>query len=168
VSGFYSRQRQGQPRIFIPWSDEEKLAFERFATPNDLAMAITSTDAVERDRAAEAMRSIGHVKTSYWDWFQDEEYLRSRLADIFFIGFQERLDEDFEIVRAKLGLPEDLKLPHDEVRAHRNPTGLDKTLSDEAIGNLNEWYKRDFEFIALCKDIIRDRPSLREIPPSRG
>jgi hypothetical protein len=168
VSGFYSRQRQGQPRIFIPWSDEEKLAFERFAAPNDLAVALGSSDVGERNRAQDAMRSIGHVKTSYWDWFQNEAYLRSRLGDLFFIGFQERLDEDFEIVKSKLGLPEDLKLPHDEVRAHRNPTGLDKKLSDEAISNLNEWYKRDFEFIALCKAIIRDRPSLRESPPSTG
>ena len=168
VSGFYSRQRQGQPRIFIPWSDEEKLAFERFSAPNDLAVAISSSDVAERNSAQEAMRSIGHVKTSYWDWFQNEAYLRSRLADLFFIGFQERLDEDFEIVKSKLGLPEDLKLPHDEVRAHRNPTGLDKKLSDEAIRNLNEWYKRDLEFIALCKAIIRDHPSLRESPPSKG
>jgi len=167
VSGFYSRQRQGQPRISIPWSAEEKLAFEHFDTPNDLAVAINSTDTVERDWALQAMRTIGHVKTSYWDWFQNEEYLRSRVSDIFFIGFQERLDEDFEILKSKLGLPENLTLPKDEIRAHKNPLGLDKTLTDEARSNLNEWYKRDFEFIALCEAIIRDHPALREMPRKR-
>ena len=166
VSGFYSRQRQGQPRIFIPWSADEKLAFEHFATPNDLAVALSATDTVERESARQAMGSIGHVKTSYWDWFQNEQYLRSRLRDIFFIGFQERLDEDFEIVKSKLGLPESLSLPKDEASAHKNPTGLDKTLADEAIRNLTEWYRRDFEFIAFCREIIRDRPALRESRPA--
>ena len=30
ISGLYSRQRQGEPRHFTPWSPEEKIAFEFF------------------------------------------------------------------------------------------------------------------------------------------
>jgi len=43
------------------------------------------------------MRSIFHVKDSYWKWFDNEQYYHSRLCDIFFIGFQENLSEDFDL-----------------------------------------------------------------------
>jgi len=52
-----------------------------------------------------------------------------RAADIFFIGFQERLNKDFEAVKALLGLPADMKLPADDVQAHRNPAHLDRKLA---------------------------------------
>jgi hypothetical protein len=162
VSGFYSRQRQGQPRIFNPWTPDEKKAFEYFRTPNDLAVAISSADVEEKDRAHTAMSCIGHIRNSYWDWFESEEFFRSRLSDILFIGFQERLNDDFEILKSKLGLYENAKLPDNDIRAHRNPTDLDRTLSDEAIKNLKEWYKKDYEFIDLCEEVIREHPVLRD------
>ena len=37
VSGFYSRQRQGLPAHNSPWNVGEKVAFDKFATANDLA-----------------------------------------------------------------------------------------------------------------------------------
>ena len=160
VSGFYSRQRQGQPMLFVPWSAEEKLAFENFSTPNQLAIALSSPDMEERNKAHEAMAHIGHVKSSYWDWFKDEEYFRSRLPDILFIGFQERLTEDFEIIKSKLGIPANASLPTDDIQAHRNPDDLDRTLTDEAYHNIKKWYKKDFEFIALCREIINEHSEL--------
>jgi len=166
VSGFYSRQRQGQPRIFSPWSPDERRAFEYFSTPNQLAIAISSPNTEEKERAHKAMRCIGHVGSSYWDWFETEKYFRSRLPDIFFIGFQERLTEDFEILKSKLGLPENAKLPNDDILAHRNPMDLDKTLTDEAIENLKKWYKDDFEFTTLCEEVIREHPALRDSRPT--
>lgn len=84
VSGFYSRQRQGQPRAFVPWQPDERRAFAYFRTPNHLATALFSSDTEEKDRACRGMRSIGHVKSSYWDWFHNEEYFTSRLSDIFY------------------------------------------------------------------------------------
>lgn len=154
VSGFFSRQRQGQPMHFSPWNSDEKNAFEYFDTPNQLAIALSSTDAEEKTRSQKAMKSIQHVRNSYWEWFESEEYLKSRLSDIFFIGFQEHLTEDFEILKSKLGLSESVELPNDNIQAHRNPTNLDKTLKYKAIENLKHWYKDDYKFISLCKEII--------------
>jgi hypothetical protein len=165
VSGFYSRQREGRPRRVSPWSPEEKAAFERFATPNELAVAITSPEVAERKAAHAAMSGIAHVRSSYWLWFEDEAYFRSRASDLFFIGFQERLSEDFEILRSRLGLPEEARLPFDATLAHRNPENLDKRLSTEAVENLERWYARDFEFLACCRELIDARPEIRARDP---
>ncbi len=149
TSGFYSRKRKGQPRYNCPWSENEKIAFEYFETPNDLGLALSSQDEKERARAEKAMRGIGHVNTSYWDWFESEEYYLSRLADIFFVGFQESLTEDWGKLRLKLGLPDSVKLPENDIEAHRNPQHLDRSLQDEAVENLKSWYQDDYKFIRL-------------------
>ena len=38
-------------------------------------------------------------------WFGSGDVLRARIDDVFFIGFQDRLDEDFELLKRKLPLP---------------------------------------------------------------
>jgi hypothetical protein len=161
ASGFYSRQRQGKPRYFTSWSPNERLVFERFVTPNQLAIALSSPDEEEARIANLAMTNIRHF-ASYWDWFENEKYLAARLSDIFFIGFQNRLNTDFDILKSKLGLPEDVRLSSDEVLAHRNPPGLDTRLTDEAVKNLKRWYARDEEFITFCERIIREHPEIRD------
>jgi hypothetical protein len=152
VSGFLSRKRRGHPRYDVPWTDAETIAFSRFATPNELASALSSSDAT-RQAATEAMRSIGHVKSSYWDWFENEAYLLSRVPDVCFIGFQERLVSDFGLLKSILDLPKDLKLPESDVEAHRNPFNLDKGLEEEAQRNLVAWYAQDYFFLKLCREI---------------
>lgn len=154
TSGFYSRQRQGQPRMFFPWSPEEKAAFEYFKTPNQLALALSSTDNEERSKATIAMHSISHVRSHYWDWFKDETYFLSRVKDIFYIGFQETLQDDFEILKRKLQLPGVASLPIDEVHTHRNPTNVDKKLDMESILNLKNWYAKDYEFMEFSRKFI--------------
>jgi len=89
-------------------------------------------------------------------------YLQSLLSYIFFIGFQETLTADFEILKAKLGSPEQMMLPHDETQAHKKLEGLNKALTDQSSQNLKEWYRRDYEFISLCQNIIQDHPNLRD------
>ena len=165
ISGFYSRQRQGRPRRVSPWSSEERAAFERFSTPNELAVAITSASVAEREAAHAAMRGIAHVRSSYWLWFEDEAYFLSRLPDLFFIGFQERLSEDFEILRSRLGLPEEARLPSDPTLAHRTPESLDRRLSTEAVENLERWYARDFEFFERCRELTDTHPQIRAGDP---
>lgn len=160
ISGFYSRQRQGRPRYFMRWTPAEKLAFERFGSPNELAGALSSDDRDEQAAAEAAMRSILHVKDSYWSWFESEEYFASRLPDLFFIGFQERLAEDFDTVRSRLGLAA-TSLPEDEVHAHRNPADVDKRLDERATANLETWYAADFRFVNLCRDLAREYRELR-------
>ena len=71
ISGFYSRQRQGQPRYFFPWSPDEKISFENFSTPNQLAIALSSSNIEEKKQAIVAMKSIKHVNDSYWKWFDN-------------------------------------------------------------------------------------------------
>ena len=153
VSGFISRQRQGRPRYHKPWNEAEQLAFSRFKTPNELAHALEDPDANRRAEAQEAMRSIHHVQSSYWDWFESEAYFRSRLNDLFFMGRQESLSSDFLILRAKLGLPESAALPDDDVRSHR--TVITESIEVDEISRsiLTRWYARDLEFMELCRTV---------------
>jgi len=140
-------------KFFFITSPEEKAAFDYFDTPNKLAIALSSEHKQEKARAEKAMRSIFHVQDSYWKWFDNEQYYHSRLCDIFFIGFQENLSEDFDLLKLKLGLPKSPELPTDDIQAHKNPEHLDKTLEERAIENLKNWYKQDYAFINLCKGI---------------
>ncbi len=157
ASGFFSRQRQGKPRHFIPWSSAEKRAFEHFHSPNQLALALFLPDNVERAKAREAMTSIQHVRDSFWNWLDSASYLEDRADDIFFIGLQENLEADFEVLSSKMSLPAGLALPNDVVHAHRNPVNVDKSLQNEAVENLKEWYKRDYDCVQLCEQISKRR-----------
>ena len=153
VSGFYSRQRCGQPRRFVEWTPAERQAFTLFETANQLALALSSQDEREQQNAREAMRSITHLQTHYADWFGDQSYLLSRREDLFYIGFQETLSADFERLRTKLGLDPTVTLPEDEVNSHRNPSTVDKNLDCEATANLREWYADDYQYLALCHEL---------------
>jgi hypothetical protein len=153
VSAFNGRLRADRPRYDYPWRNEEKVAFAIFKTPDQLATALSATDSEKRRQAEEAMRGIGHVNTPYSYWFEDEQVFRARLADLFLIGFTDRLDDDFELLKRKLDLPAAAHLPRDETVAHRTPSGFAETLSDPARVNLERWYKRDVEFVRLCRDL---------------
>lgn len=157
VSAFYSRQREGRPRYVVPWTPEEEAAFGRFQTANALAHALSSTSPAERRKAERAMHNIAHVNSRYWDWLLDPDYLHSRGADIRFIGLQEHLAEDFAILRTRLGLPDTVRLPDDDVAAHRNPASVDRSLDETAIRNLSAWYAEDFVAIGECRRLARER-----------
>jgi Sulfotransferase family len=157
VSGFYSRLRQGQPRVMNPWNPTEAVAFARFQTPNALATALASRDSSTRAAAEAAMRGITHVGSSYWDWFHELAYFERRLDDVLLIGFQETLDSDFETLKSLLNLPSHVRLPTDAVASHRSPPGFDRTLDATSQAVLREWYARDYEFIELCRSLRSDR-----------
>ena len=161
VSGFYSRQRQGKPRYNIPWRPGEEKAFRAFSTPNQPARALSSLNPGKRVKARLAMKRIQHVNNFYSKWFGSEEYFSSRRADIFFIAFQDQLTDDFEILKEKLGCPACASLPSDDIKAHRNPGNLDKTLDDTAIANMKDWYKADYRFIELSRKI---REEMQQTP----
>ncbi len=152
TSAFYSRQRRGQPRYDFAWSEGEALAFERFPSANALGEAL-SPGHPDVEAASEAMRSIQHVNTSLGDWLGDPDYLRSRADDLLFIGFQEQLESDFARLLQILGIdPKTTRLPSDEIGAHRNPHH-DSSLSATAAANLRSWYGRDYELLALCREL---------------
>jgi hypothetical protein len=154
VSGFYSRQRQGRPKYNSPWRKEEKMAFKIFKTPNELALALSSEDAAYKAQAEFAMRSIAHVKSSYWDWFGDESYFTKRFPDILWVCHQDRLKKDFDVLKKMLHIPEEVALPgKHSVAAHANPDGLDRKLEDQAKRNLQGWYAADYHFLKLVNEI---------------
>ena len=134
-----------------PWSYGEAIAFNLFSTANELAEALGSDDINYRNSAVEAMRHIQHVKNSFFDWVETEEYFEKRSDDIILIGFQENLEDDFNKLKKKLGLPAELILPDDDIKAHRNPAVVDKYLSSAAKSNLTNWYQRDIHFYHMCK-----------------
>jgi hypothetical protein len=151
VSAFYSRQRCGRPRYDIPWSRAEELAFTRFKTANQLGRDLSSTSQADQTAAHSAMRSIGLLNQSYYDWIESDDYFSRRGADILFIGLQEHLEDDFGTLKQLLGLPHHLRLPTNDVSAHRNPLGrIDKQLDDTARRNLAAWYARDIAFFERC------------------
>lgn len=152
VSGFYSRQRKGQPRYYFEWKALEKEIFTVFKTPNELAIALSNVYSKNHALAIEAMDSIQHLR-HYDNWYIDFEYFNSRLEDIFFIGFQESLDEDFVKLKEKLLLDNNCTLPTDDIGAHRNPKGLDRHLDNISKKVLTEHYKEDIKFYNLCKEL---------------
>jgi hypothetical protein len=153
VSGFNGRLREDRPRYHYPWKAEEKIAFSIFTTPDQLATALSADDEVERRQAEDAMRGIGHINTSYWFWFVDEKSFRNRLSDVFFIAFQDQLDEDFDLLKRKLGLPAEARLPADELVAHRTPDGFALELGEVARSNLERWYEHDLAFTRICREL---------------
>jgi len=145
VSGFYSRKRQGKPKYNIPWSEEERRAFSIFRTPNELANALRSENREVREEALRAMRGIMHVNSFLRDWVISREYLLSRKEDILIVMSQENLDEDFEILKKILNLPEEINLPKDPTVAHKAPRDEDRDLDQTALQSLREWYEGDYE-----------------------
>jgi hypothetical protein len=153
VSAFNGRLREDRPRYHYPWRDEEKIAFALFEKPDELAVALSSDDAERRAQAEAAMHGIGHVNTPYAFWFRDDASFRKRLDDLFFIGLQDSLDDDFEELRRRLGLPDDAQMPRDETVAHKTPEGFESQLSDVGRANLEHWYAWDVAFVRLCREL---------------
>jgi hypothetical protein len=107
------------------------------------------------------MAAIAHVNRSYWWWFQDAAYLRARAGHILWIGRQEHLD--LSALEEALGL-EKIILPTDPARAHRGPTGPDTELSPRARELLQAWYAADYEFLALCDELVGNSDGPDERP----
>jgi hypothetical protein len=154
VSGFYGRQRQDLPRHDAPWTPGEEIAFRRFKTPNELALALSADDQELQAAAVDAIRIISHLRSPHWTWFKNERYFLSRRSDILFIGFQETLKEDFALLKKILNLPQNVRLPEDEIGSHKNPAHMDRRLDEQAIRNLKIWYARDYQFLELCRKLV--------------
>lgn len=155
VSGFNSRLREGRPANYIPSNPDEKRAFGYFGEANALAEALSSLNPVTRSRARWAMANIGHVRWPHRDWLQDADALRSRRRDLFWIGEQESLAEDFEVLKQRLGLPSDIRLPADPRAAHRAPSGPDNSLSPKGLRNIQRWYADEYPLLDTCRELKR-------------
>lgn len=154
VSGFYSRMREGRPRYHYPWSDCERISFEKFKTANQLAESL-SVENPDFNSANDSMNCIQHVCDKYDKWLLDVKYIEARLPDILHIGFQETLSMDFDILKYKLSLDDSCELPVDPTISHKTPDSFDKHLSDESILNLKNHYQNDYEIYDFCKNIAK-------------
>jgi hypothetical protein len=152
VSAFNSRLREGRPRYHYPWRDEEKKAFSRFSSPDELAAALSASSRRLRREAEEAMRGVGHLSTAYSFWLGTPGELRARAGEAFFIGFQDRLDHDFAELKRRLGLPPEAELPTG-AEAHRAPAGSETELRAAARSNLERWYADDIALVELCREL---------------
>jgi hypothetical protein len=159
ISGFMSRLRQGKPRHDSPWSATERRAFERFPTPDDLAVALSSGDAETRAAAQAAMRDIRHVRSTFADWLGSPELLRKRRKHILLVGWQETLSDDFERLRGLVGLPDHCQLPSDPYRANRATEDRPPELSELGSANIREWYAGDYAIIDVLEEMgLTKRP----------
>lgn len=153
VSGFMSRLRQGKPRHDRPWSPLERRAFERFPTPDALAVALSSQDPETRAAAERAMRDIRHVRTSFGTWLGSPDLLRSRRAHILLVGWQETLADDFERLRALIGLPDQCQLPDDPKQSNKAPDDTPTELSEAGTANIRSWYAEDYAIIDALEEM---------------
>jgi hypothetical protein len=158
-SGFYSRKRKGQPRIYAEWTKPEALAFERFAHANELAEALFRKDDLGYE-AAQAIQSIRHTAMQQIDWFERLAFLDLR-PPVWIIR-QERFAEDFGTFLARMGLTlrySDLKPAQDAALAHSNDYSQVPELSDLAKENLKLWYARDLVFYDVCEQWMKKHQS---------
>lgn len=154
VSGFQSRLNQGRPAHDVPWKDGEQQVFRQFTDPNELALALADPDEARREVAEHAMRTIIHVRSSYWDWFIDEATLRSRADDVVMVLRQEALPADFAKLVELLQLPGAVELPDDPATANRSTGSGKHSLTPRARAAIEAHYARDYDFLAICRELF--------------
>jgi hypothetical protein len=155
ISAFNSRLRMGRPAGLVPWDADEEWAFARFQTPDALAAALGATDPAEARQARRAMRSIRHVRQHQNEWFPApaENSLQKQARRVLWIGFQESLDADFELLKSHMKLSADVFLPLDNALAHRAPENCPTVLTGEGRRNIAAWYAEDVRFVAALREL---------------
>jgi hypothetical protein len=161
VSGFYDRLRQGLPRYNRPWSRAEAFVFSRFKTPNQLALGLTSKNRTTVRDAEYSISKVRHLSSTYSQSLGSIEYIRSRLDDLYFVGFQENLDQDFQRLKKKMSMPGSIELTRDNRLAHKMPVHFDRRLSDQALHNLEAIYSEDYRIYNFLKDFAQKRWGLQ-------
>ena len=148
-SGFYSRLRKGQPRIYVEWSEHERLAFEQFPHANDLAESLFLTGQKGQNATA-AIRSIRLCSRNLVDWFKFCGNLFEVRPPIWIIR-QENFSADLDIFLKRIGHDGPLDLVTGETASHANDYDDIPNLSDTAKTNLHRWYAQDYEFLEMCE-----------------
>lgn len=169
ASAFYSRYRKGQPRYYFEWNERERIAFERFPTPQALADGLGSDDRETRQAAERAMKSIRHT-SRLSRWLGGPRELEKRADKIVYIGRQETLDADWQHIRRVLQLPDDAGLPDDPVAAHRGDPNTNRTFSAEQEAALRRWYAKDYQILEFCDRLRAERGwgvPIDDAPPPR-
>ena len=148
-SGFYSRKRKGQPRIYSEWSKHELVAFNLFEDANELAENLFS-DSLRGIQARNAIKSISHTGMQQVDWFQRCAFLDQQPP--LTIIRQENFVLDMQKLLTLLNVDVDVTtmITSDRVSAHKNDYSNVPPLSDLALKNLKQWYIQDYYFYDMC------------------
>lgn len=149
LSAFYSRKRKGKPRYNSQWSKTEELLFNAFPSHHMFINALNKREEAGMQLLNKSLEEIKH----FWSityWLESIDYLAKRKNDILFVGFQETLTKDFEILKDKLGLDKSIILPVNDVDAHRGQ-GYDKSLNNDQKNLLEKLYIEDLNIIEFCK-----------------
>ena len=157
-SGFYSRQRRGQPRFNIEWTADERRTFGDFEHANDLAESLFAPGAPGR-KAYGAMKSIRHTTQNQSDWFSFCGYFLETWPPVWIIR-QEKFAADlaFFLQRSGLGVEiNEVAISGDRSVAHVNDYSSVPALSETAVGNLKRWYAQDFALYAMCEEWLSDQ-----------
>ena len=99
-----------------------------------------------------------HLSSSYWKWFDDPSYFKSRADDLLWIGRQDTRWTSKAWPRA-LGVDE-LSRPRTRP-SPRRAEGPETEISDLVRQNLRHWYAKDYEFLGLCDQLfpLESRPN---------
>ncbi|WP_143333947.1 sulfotransferase family 2 domain-containing protein [Chromohalobacter japonicus] len=156
VSAFNSRAREGRPAYINPHNPLEKIAFDIFSTPNDLAESLSSTDLNVRKLGEFSMHGIFHVDRCLKYYLHSRDFVKKNSNYIEYIWTQETLEEDFYMIKKLLQVDDGSRLPDDDVLRHKTPSSMSTHLSDKAKRNLYNWYSQDYDIYNECLD-IRER-----------
>lgn len=93
---------------------------------------------------------IKHVCQPLTHWLVSPSYLEENRQLIAFVGYLPQLNDDLPILLQTLSLPTKWVLPKDDFAAHRMPAGMQTGLSDQALANIQGWYRGDYAILAWC------------------
>lgn len=148
VSGFYSRKRKGQPRIYSEWSEVEELIFGTFEHANDIAENLWVNGELGR-KAQTAIRRMRHTGEPQYSWFRDIEGFLEKWPPVHILR-QETFNQDLLKLYDLLGIDIEPVFAEGDRSSHKNDYSDIPPLSDLAKENLKRWYHNDHKFIALC------------------
>lgn len=160
VSGFYSRKRKGQPRIYSEWSAHERRAFKNFEHAADLAESLFESTP-RGAKASFAINSIRHTSQNQVDWFDRAGFFLKVRPPVYIIR-QEHFDTDWAGFLDRIGIDGPIETEADSVVSHRNDYTDIPPLTEKAKANLTAWYCQDIEFYRRCSKWISIQ---QEMPP---
>jgi hypothetical protein len=153
----YSERLLSESRSPSSRREAQLAAFAAFPTPDALGSALADERSALHHDALEAMASIGHLRNHYSEWLGKEDYLLSRKSDLLFIGLQEQLSDDFEILTSLLSLPDEAQLPpSNHEKTHKALTDVDTSLSRASRDVLRDWYAEDYRLLETSR-VLRTR-----------
>ncbi|MDR9498547.1 MAG: sulfotransferase family 2 domain-containing protein [Hydrogenovibrio sp.] len=144
LSGFYSRKRKGQPRIYNEWDIYEEKAFHAFPDANDLAESLFQEGKLGQ-LAIEAMTGIKHVNTMQYHWLGPLQWVFEQRPPVMILR-QNFLHDDLALLLNRLEVKKTFILPKEPVKTHENNYSGVPGLTEKAQANLKKWYAPDIWF----------------------